>query len=236
MRERLYPKEKYPQGHPLLADSLDSLGFLVHAQGNYAEALGYSKRALEMRQDLTELFAAAASEAQAFDLANSLPRTQDVLLSITRHLPETEAVSYKYVWRGKAAITRCLERRQRDLAQALVLSGTKPTSDQDQARRLSRKLLTTRRALARLLLSPARDPKAHRQRLQQLSEEKEVLEKKLAQLLPSFARHQALQRQGHEALVKALPGGTVFIELLRYIRFEHRHGCSIWLPEGFHFW
>ena len=41
MFQALYPKERYPQGHPDLAVSLDDLGGLLQAQGAYGEALGY---------------------------------------------------------------------------------------------------------------------------------------------------------------------------------------------------
>ena len=52
MNQALYPKERYPQGHPDLARCLDNLGQLLHDQGNYAEARGYLQRALEMNRAL----------------------------------------------------------------------------------------------------------------------------------------------------------------------------------------
>ena len=42
MWESLYPKERYPQGHPSLATSLSSLGVVLQAQGAYGEAGGIS--------------------------------------------------------------------------------------------------------------------------------------------------------------------------------------------------
>src|SRR5262249_11875161 len=48
----LYPKERYPLGHPLLAPSFNSLGGLLRAQGNYEEARQYYERALEMLRGL----------------------------------------------------------------------------------------------------------------------------------------------------------------------------------------
>src|SRR5262245_24707541 len=47
--ELLYPKERYPQGHPDLANSLDNLGVLLRDQGDYGGARGYLERALAMR-------------------------------------------------------------------------------------------------------------------------------------------------------------------------------------------
>ena len=52
MYQALYPKERYPQGHPDLARSLNNLGVLLRAQGDYGEAQGYLQRALEMSQTL----------------------------------------------------------------------------------------------------------------------------------------------------------------------------------------
>jgi CHAT domain-containing protein len=52
MRQALYPKERYPQGHPDLAQSLNNLGYLHLAQGDYAKALPLFERALAMRERL----------------------------------------------------------------------------------------------------------------------------------------------------------------------------------------
>jgi tetratricopeptide (TPR) repeat protein len=52
MREKLYPPEKYPQGHPDLAQSLNNLGALLRAQGEYAKALPYLEQALAMYERL----------------------------------------------------------------------------------------------------------------------------------------------------------------------------------------
>jgi CHAT domain-containing protein/Tfp pilus assembly protein PilF len=50
--EALYPKDKYPQGHPDLASSLNNLGALLKAQGEYGKALPYLQRALAMVEAL----------------------------------------------------------------------------------------------------------------------------------------------------------------------------------------
>ena len=52
MYEALYPKDRYPLGHPHLANSLNSLGSLLEAQGTYGEARGYLERALAMNEAL----------------------------------------------------------------------------------------------------------------------------------------------------------------------------------------
>jgi CHAT domain-containing protein len=52
MLQQLYPKERYPQGHPHLAISLNNLGLLLQAQGEYGQALDYLQQALQMDRQL----------------------------------------------------------------------------------------------------------------------------------------------------------------------------------------
>jgi CHAT domain-containing protein/tetratricopeptide (TPR) repeat protein len=219
MCEQLYPESKYPGGHPLLAGSLLELGAVLKAQGNYAGALRSIKKALAMYDRLAELFAGASAEAQALTYAASLPLTRDALLSTARHLPGTDADAYAAVWASKAAITRCIERRRRGLAQALA-SQQLAASRRQEAERMWEKLLDTRRALARLLLSAPGHFGDHRRRADQLSREKEDLEGQLARLLPTFARERDQERLRPAALVEKLPPATVFIDLVQYVNFD----------------
>jgi tetratricopeptide (TPR) repeat protein/CHAT domain-containing protein len=48
--ETLYPKSRYPEGHPNLAVTLSNLGEMLRVQGSYVEAQGHYQRALEMFQ------------------------------------------------------------------------------------------------------------------------------------------------------------------------------------------
>jgi tetratricopeptide (TPR) repeat protein/CHAT domain-containing protein len=50
--ERLYPKDRYPHGHPNLATSLNNLGHRLHALGDYGGARGYFEQALAMTEAL----------------------------------------------------------------------------------------------------------------------------------------------------------------------------------------
>jgi hypothetical protein len=52
MYQALFPKDRYPQGHPALALSLNNLGALLLARGEYAKAEAYWREALAMRQAL----------------------------------------------------------------------------------------------------------------------------------------------------------------------------------------
>jgi CHAT domain-containing protein len=52
LREGLYSRDRYPQGHPDLASSLNNLGMLHQAQGEYARAEPLLHLALRMREGL----------------------------------------------------------------------------------------------------------------------------------------------------------------------------------------
>jgi CHAT domain-containing protein/Tfp pilus assembly protein PilF len=220
MRRRLYPKAQYPQGHPDLATSLHTLGFLLRAEGEYAAAGDYLQQALAMRHQLATIFVPAAAEAEVLNYLESLPWTRDGLLSVTGHLPQTDALSYRWVWRTKAAIMQALQSRHQALTRAAQGPRGKPDPGREKIRDLGQQLRAKRAELSRLLLRPDKDAKAHRERLQKISTAKEELERQLAKLLPPFARQQALQRLGPSDLLAKLPRGTVFIDLLRYVRFD----------------
>ena len=49
MYRRLYPSEKCPDGHPELAVSLNNLGVLLDARGEYSKAELYYREALDVR-------------------------------------------------------------------------------------------------------------------------------------------------------------------------------------------
>ena len=55
LRRKLYPQAKYPDGHPDLATSLNNLGGLLQARGEYAEAEPFCRDALAMSQRLAVL-------------------------------------------------------------------------------------------------------------------------------------------------------------------------------------
>jgi CHAT domain-containing protein/Tfp pilus assembly protein PilF len=210
MNQQLYPRESYPVGHPRLAKSLYNLGVLFQAQEEYPPARDYFQRALAMYQDLLDVFAARSSEAEAMNLVLSLPLARDNYLSVTRHLSNEGQSNYELVWRSKAALLRLFQRRQQALSHA---------ADPD-SRHAWQDLVATRRELSRLALAPGKDPKAQRDHLDELTKRKEQLERQLALKLPDSRRQKTLERAPHTDLLKRLPPHTVFIDLLRYVRFE----------------
>ena len=48
MFKRLYPPQKFPDGHPELANSLNNLGLLLEAKGEYGKAEPFLREALDM--------------------------------------------------------------------------------------------------------------------------------------------------------------------------------------------
>jgi CHAT domain-containing protein/Tfp pilus assembly protein PilF len=66
---RLYPPERFPDGHPQLAMSLNNLGALLLARGQLGQAEPYYRQALVMRQ---KLYPAARFPEGHLDLATSL--------------------------------------------------------------------------------------------------------------------------------------------------------------------
>jgi len=52
MRQQLYPKDKHPQGHPQLVQSLNNLGLFLQAQGEYAKAEQVYHEAVLMNRQL----------------------------------------------------------------------------------------------------------------------------------------------------------------------------------------
>jgi CHAT domain-containing protein/tetratricopeptide (TPR) repeat protein len=66
---KLYPPAKYPEGHPNLANSLNTLGYLFQERGEYARAERYQREALAMNR---KLYPPAKYPNGHTDLASSL--------------------------------------------------------------------------------------------------------------------------------------------------------------------
>jgi CHAT domain-containing protein/Tfp pilus assembly protein PilF len=209
MIQALYPKDKCPNGHPHLASTLNNLGMLLQARGEYKKSLLYLKRAMHMDQDLVSAFASVFSEAEALNYFASAPMYWDALLSVSRHLSSSDFDPYPEHWRGKAILTRVLERRQQSLHQ---LGPNRKDWDE---------LLSLRRQLSRLVLAPALPGKDHLAKVDDLTQRKEQLERKLAKEVPGFARQLELDRLSPADLAKNLPSHAVLVEMVHYVYFEY---------------
>jgi CHAT domain-containing protein/Tfp pilus assembly protein PilF len=209
MNRRLYPPETYPAGHPELVRSLHYRGALFQARGDSARAEPLLREALALSQRLALSHAELSAEAEALNFIASLPLTRDAFLSVTRRLP-ADPSAYDRLWDSRAALTRLLERRHRELL----------ASRDDQARALGQQLIEARQRLAYLLLHPARDPEENRKEVQRRIETKEELERRLARQLklapPRADRKEVTPRR----LSELLPEGAAFVDLLRYTDVE----------------
>jgi CHAT domain-containing protein/Tfp pilus assembly protein PilF len=206
INRRLYPAEKYPDGHPDLAVSLVNLGALLLEWGEYGKAADALAEGASMYDRLAAAFADGGAEAEALNLAASLPNTRNGFLAATVHVKGAKpAEQYPVLWQGKSALARGLQRRRRLLRAA---------ADADEAtRRKVQTLIGVRQDLARLVLAPARPGDADRaQVMQDLTDKKERLEKELAALLPASDRG-ALP---YTNLADRLPDHAAFIDLYRY--------------------
>ncbi len=210
MNRRLYPEEKYPDGHPNLAGSLNNRGTLLERQGRYADAEPYVRSALRMYQRLALRYADAAAEAEALNYVATLPLSRDGLLSVTRRLPPDPA-AYDRLWDARAALTRLLERRHRDLL----------ASRDEEARDLGRQLVEARQRLAFLLLHPARDAEEHRKEVEKRTEAKEGLERRLARRLQLAPPRTDPGQVTPARLAELLPADAAFIDLLHYTDTEY---------------
>jgi CHAT domain-containing protein len=209
MYQDLYPRERYPNGHPALATSLNNLGSVLLAQGEYGKALVQFTLALKMEVDLARELAATSSEATALNHAAAQPLTRDALLSVSREADP--APVYALVWQSKASLSRVFERRQLALRAAAADPKTRSAFD---------KLAELRRQKAGLILAP-QEGKRHQKSIRQLERDLEEAEKALLPLLPALPRAEALDRSSPDDLRKALPAGAVLVDLLRYTLFEY---------------
>jgi CHAT domain-containing protein/tetratricopeptide (TPR) repeat protein len=213
MQQQLFPQDQYPLGHPSLVKALVLQGMLHLAEGENAKARQYFVPAMAMRQRLAENFLDRSSEAEALNYLAGEQTSRNALLSVSLKLDVSIDELYAYLWRDRGVVQRVMGARRRVLA-----------SITDEATHLDyRRYLDTRRRIARLTLAPAdpnpRRAKDRRDKLQTLTRKKEELERKLAASIPMSNQLQA-GKAGHEELVKKLPAGTVFVDLIRYARLE----------------
>ena len=142
MREGLYPKARFPQGHPELAVSLSNLAALHAAREEYAKAEPLFHQALDMYTASATALAASSPEATALNYVLSVPLVRDAYLSTTIHLPKLDV--YPAVWQSKAALSRVYERRHL----AILAASSK------ESRELWNAILALERRREAILLAP----------------------------------------------------------------------------------
>ncbi len=212
MRQALYPREKYPDGHRDLAASLNFLGTLLQDQQEYAQAEPFNRQAVRMYQQQADRLARTAPEPLALNYAATLPLTRDGYLSLTLHLPHSDASSYEALWRSKASLTRVYQRRHL----ALIAAATDPS-----VRQAWEQLQHLRRQREDLLMAPApRNAQGPNDKLEQLNRDIDQAEKELLPRLPALQNAEGLAQLGPDALQQRLPQDAVLVDFLRYTGLE----------------
>jgi CHAT domain-containing protein/Tfp pilus assembly protein PilF len=210
MDEKLYPAARFPNGHPHLGLSLSNLGGLLYVQGEYAKAQPYLERALGLYRQQAGRLASFLPEAEALAFLASLPPIRHQVLSNTLHLAHSEAAAQAAVWQSKGALTRVLHYRH--LAAAAAHS---PDVGQKWG-----ELRDARRQLNGLLTVPVKNSAARDQQLRELTDRKERLERELAELRQELPREKELDHLGPADLAAKLPPKSVFLDFVRYVRFQ----------------
>jgi CHAT domain-containing protein/Tfp pilus assembly protein PilF len=216
MRQTLYPKDRYPLGHPDLALSLHNLGGLFRSQGANSKSEAFMCQALEMYTHLASRLAQIAPEPVALNAAAKFPLARDSLLSVTGHLPGSDARTYDAIWHSRAALTRVYQRRHLALIAAATDESIRKTWDELQALRRQRE---------QLVMAPAPKGSSERaERLRKLNQQIDTAEQELLPQLPALKDYENLARLGPDALRKLLPADAVLIDFLRYTHFEQDRG------------
>jgi CHAT domain-containing protein/Tfp pilus assembly protein PilF len=208
MSRQLFPKSRYPDGHPDLIRNLNNLGFLQIARGVPADAAQAFGEALEMRQKLFVRLFAAAPEAESLAMVRNHPVLLDGFLTSSTGNRVIDADAARFVWNGKAAITRALEQRWA----AARLAGTESASSFTRLRDL-------RQMIDRTSTDPRLTPPDRERQVRKLTEETDQIERDLARVLPAIASRRKQESLGPADLANALPQDSVFVDFLEYYRF-----------------
>jgi len=206
MYERLYDKKD----HPDLALNVQNVGFVLNSLGEPGKALPYYERAVAMQRALIADRALFASEAEVLSYTASFPRARDGLLSVTLNVQNSAGQAYAEVWQGKAQSTRIIQARH--FAARAAKDETTLT--------LWEQLRQARRDVALLLNTTGLDREERDRELRKLNDAKEDLERKLVGRLPDYQTLQKADSQGLHDLLKILPADAVFIDLLRYRKYD----------------
>jgi tetratricopeptide (TPR) repeat protein len=210
IRQKQYPPDQYPQGHPDLATSLTNLGFLLADQEEYAKALTHYQHALAMRQ---RLYPKDQYPQGHPDLATSLTNLGFLFKD---HGEYTKALPYyqqALAMRRSLYPTDTYPQGHPDLASSLTSLGALLRVRGEHAKALP--YYQQALAMHRRLYSPDQYPRGHRDLPHSLNNVGTVLwdQGEYTQALPYFQEALALLRrlypsdkfpQGHSDLAAGL--------------------------------
>lgn len=210
MAEKLFPTAKYADGHPNLARALNKLGGALDALGRSEEALAFYRQSVVMQQRWLRRELASASEEAAFDKIGAEAPYVNAYLTLTATLRTPGDQTYNTVWPSRSLVTRLLEQRQANARAA----GTETGAKLDRLRGL-------RRRTDQLLQDTRTRVEDRDLQLVAVANERDQLDRELVAEIPALKHWQELDKLGPVDLVRTLPPGTAFIDLIRYTRLEY---------------
>ena len=180
--------------------------------GDYAKAETLSREAFEIRSRLARETSSWLPEARAISFMREQQVGRDPLLSVLRHLPETDhRDAYSAVWHTRGLVTRTLGLRRE------TLRGS------PEAEEVYVQLRSVQQQMAQLTLAaPKPEQRKRRQRrLAELNDEKEQLERDLAKVSAEYRQIEEISTANPGDLAKALPLATALIDIIR---------ATVWSP------
>ncbi len=193
---------------PAVAGDLSDLALLSWVKGDYLTAETFSRQAVEAIRQHNDRLAAVQSERQQLARVHTLRDLLDRYLSLTAEANLAGEQVYPQVLAWKGAVSA----RQRAIRalQRATRGGDKP-----EVARLYQDLDQATRRLAVLSQLDAAD-RDHRRKVQELSDAIERLERKLAEISQDFRRQVEQRRRTADDLRRALPAGSVLVDVLVY--------------------
>jgi len=210
MSQTIFPAAIYPDGHPHLVRTLNNLGGVLEAIGQTDAARDYYRQSLLMQHRLIQRELGTASEEAAFDKIGGEAPYINTYLSATHALESAGDSTYDVIWASRAMVTRLLEQRLTDARAA----------GSDAGVQLNR-LRGLRRRTDQLLQDRRMKVEERDQLLAVLANERDQLERDLVARFPAVKRWQERDQPVPTDLVKALPPGSVFVDVIRYTRLEY---------------
>ena len=216
--------------HPDVALAMENLASLYASQGQYQEAHQLFMKAQAIDAKLIDQVLGFTSEEKKMDfLATKQSSMEGALSLVARHLSADAAARRDAldVWLQRKGII--LEAQKR-FQEALVYS------DDPEAVRTFEALSRVRGELSRLTFSAPGEfsDGSLRDKIKKLEEEKQQLEAKLSRLSQSFALQQTKSRADSSKVARALPSGSVLVELARIDMYDFKaRGADRWRPAHY---
>lgn len=199
--------------HPDYALALCNLACVKAAAGNYEEALAYFTKSTEINNNLLLRLAVYLTEQQLLSFAGKLEKETNSLLSLVwRHLRNNDQavrLALDTVLRRKAIVYETVAAQHN-----LALSG-----QYTQLKEAFARLRQVRIRLARLILGGPDESGSQEEydlTLAKLEGEQDMFEQEIAKQVPLMELQLRMQNAGIEAIAKALPTGSVLVEIIRY--------------------